>query len=69
MKTYSKRLDEYCDVRPSHSLPYLTLCFVFKVRQGLNLDVPLLLYVWIVHLKLFPHGALYFCRQGVLEKD
>lgn len=31
--------------------------------------VPLLLYVRVIHLKLFPHGALYFCCQGVLEGE
>lgn len=31
--------------------------------------IPLLLYVWVIHLKFLPHGALYFCCQRVLEKD
>lgn len=30
--------------------------------------VPLLFYVWIIHLEFLPHGALYFCCQWVLEK-
>lgn len=32
------------------------------------LDLPLLFYVWIIHLKFLSHGALYFCCQRVLEK-
>ena len=36
-------------------------------QQTCLLIVPLLLYVRVIHLKLLPHGALYFCCQRVLE--
>lgn len=30
--------------------------------------IPLLLNIWVIHLKFLPHGALYFCCQRVLEE-